>query len=202
MLRPGKTAALHQQVVVVLLLLSATLISADQRKNKGSAREVPLTTLFQVPIGPKRILALSDNMMTKVAPVSCTGMHKFIVPSCWFPAGLEGILQKQYLPLWRWQASEPGPAQESLHHQLARRCNRKAAPGAVSARTGDHNRACSWCSLRSGLPLSRTMLLHHCEVMLSLHRIWPEVFAPRVQMTERPQGTPAGDVYNAHQHRA
>ena len=67
--RPGKTVVRHQHVIVVLLLLFTSLISAGQRTKQGAAREALSTTLFQVSGSPKHLLHLTDHMRTKVALV-------------------------------------------------------------------------------------------------------------------------------------
>ena len=61
MVRSGEAPVLHQQVIVVLLLLSATLISAHQRSKQDVARGATPTTLLQVLCSPSQALPFADD---------------------------------------------------------------------------------------------------------------------------------------------
>ena len=65
MVRSGETAV-RQQVIVVLLLLSASLTSAHQRSKQDLAKGATPTTLLQVLCSPRQALPLADVMITKL----------------------------------------------------------------------------------------------------------------------------------------
>ena len=70
MVRSGETAVLHEQVIVVLLLFSATLTSAHQRSKQDVARGATPSTLLQVLRSPNQTLPFANVIIIKNALVS------------------------------------------------------------------------------------------------------------------------------------